>query len=189
MATTNLLQWNPNATNQEDDAAYLADSQRTGGAADPSIFDSVLANKLFFQCTTYLTALFTAFANKGFPTSDANLATLTAQCANFLTTADTRPGLSSIAYSATPIFNALTADGFQVTLTGNITSLTLNNLTFGQRFIMAFVQDGGGGHGVTFPTNVKTPGAVSGVPGATSIQPFVVLLDGNLYPTGPMVVV
>lgn len=88
MATTNLQQWNPTAVNQENDAAYAADSQRSGGATNPSIFQAELANKLFYQTTTFLTALFTAFANKGFTTSDSNLSTLTATCANFLTTAD-----------------------------------------------------------------------------------------------------
>lgn len=88
MATTNLLQWNPTAVNQENDAAYLADSQRAGGATNPSILQAELANKAFFQWSTFLTALFQAFANKGFTTSDSNLNTLTAACANFLTTAD-----------------------------------------------------------------------------------------------------
>jgi hypothetical protein len=88
MATTNLQQWNPTAVNQENDAAYTADPQRTGGATDPSIFEAQLANKAFFQWSTYLTALFQAFALKGFTTSDSNLNTLTATCAGFLTTAD-----------------------------------------------------------------------------------------------------
>jgi hypothetical protein len=88
MATTNLKQWNPTAVNQENDAQYDADSQRAGGATNPSIFDARLANKAFFQWSTFLTALFQAFANKGFTTSDSNLNTLTATCAAFMTTAD-----------------------------------------------------------------------------------------------------
>lgn len=88
MATTNLLQWNPTAANQESDAQYLADSQRVGGATDPSIFEAELANKAFYQWSTYLTALFQAFAAKGFTTSDSNLNTLAATCSAFLTSND-----------------------------------------------------------------------------------------------------
>lgn len=88
MATTNVQQWNPTAANQETDAEYTADSQRAGGATNPSVFQAELANKLFYQLSTYVAALFAAFAAKGFTTSDSNLPTLTAQCSNFLTTGD-----------------------------------------------------------------------------------------------------
>src|SRR6202041_385221 len=111
-ATTNMQVWNPTAANQENDAAYTADPVRAGGAVDPEIFLALLANKVFYQSSTYLTALFTAFANKGFTTSDSNLSTLTAQCANFLTTADLPTLLVSVAYSTTPTFNAAASDGF-----------------------------------------------------------------------------
>lgn len=95
MATTNLIQWNPTAANQENDAAYAADSQRAGGATNPALFDATLANKAFYQWSTFLTALFAAYAAKGFTTSDSNLSTLTAQCAGFLTTADLLAVLST----------------------------------------------------------------------------------------------
>lgn len=103
MATTNMQPWNPTAANQENDAAYTADPQRAGGATDPSVFQSVLANKLFYQTTIYLTAFFTAFANKGFSTSDSNLPTLIAQCANFLVAGDP---IASASSSAAPIISA-----------------------------------------------------------------------------------
>lgn len=88
MATTNLQQWNPTAVNQETDAEYVADSQRAGGATNPAIFEAELANKAYYQWSTFLTALFQAFAAKGYTTSDSNLSSLTAQCLNFTTAAD-----------------------------------------------------------------------------------------------------
>ena len=185
--TTNLLQWNPTQANQETDAAYAADSQRAGGAVDPSLFASVLANKLFFQCTTYLTALFQAFANKGFTTSDASLATLTAQCANFLTSADVKPGLQYVLYAPTLVFDATQANGFQVTLTGGL-SFTVTGATVGQLITLVFTQDGVGGRAVTYPGNVLSPGVPSVAAGASSAQLFQVLNDNQLHPIGPMVV-
>ena len=87
--SNNFLQWNGTAANQEDDAAYAADAQRTGGAAVDAIFASPLANKLFYQMTTFITALARALAAKGYNVSDADLSTLQAVLSNILTQADT----------------------------------------------------------------------------------------------------
>lgn len=182
-----MLQWNPGAVNQETDAAYLADSQRSGGATNPSVFASILANKLFYQCTTYLTALFTALANKGFTTSDASLATLTTACANFLTTADVRPGLQVVTYAGTVVFDATQANGFQITLGGNL-SFTVNSPAVGQIITFNFIQDASGGRVVTPPSNMTTLGNVDPTPGLTSTQQFIVLQDGSLRSVGPMTV-
>lgn len=185
-STTNMLQWNPTATNQETDVQYNADSQRAGGAANPSLFASALANKLFYQCTTYLTALFTAMANKGFGTSDASLATLTAQCANILTTADVKGGYN-VPFSSSPTFNCALYSTFQITLTGNI-ALTVSGATQFQEVTLAFTQDGTGSRTVTFPSNVLSPGTPDPTANSTSMQTFVQLTDGNFHPKGPMTV-
>lgn len=188
MASTNLLQWNPTAANQETDSAYLSDSQRAGGATNPAIFSALLANKMFYQVTTYLTALFTALANKGFATSDASLSTLTAQCANFLTTADIKLPLVALLFNPTTNFNCALYNGFETTLTGNITTLNVNSPAIGQTITFVFKQDGVGSRTVAFPTNVKSPGDISSAANSTSIQTFMVLIDGNLHPTGPVMV-
>jgi hypothetical protein len=86
--TTNAQQWNPTQANQETDAAYTADAQRSGGAVDLTEFPSALANKLFYQVSTYITALGTMLANKGYSNNDANLANLTTVMANLMTSAD-----------------------------------------------------------------------------------------------------
>lgn len=187
MATTNLQQWNPTAANQETDAQYSADSQRSGGATTGAVFASPLGNKLFYQVTTFLVALFQAFANKGFTTSDANLSTLTAQCANFLTTADVKGG-QNVGFSATPTFDCSKYSTFQITLTGNVTALTVSGAAQYEQVTLAFVQDGTGGRTVVFPANVLSPGTPDTTPGATSTQTFVQLADGKLHPSGPMVV-
>lgn len=173
MATTNLLPWNPTAVNQETDAEYLADSQRAGGATDPSVFLSVLANKAFYQWSTYLTALFQAFAAKGFTTSDSNLSTLTAQCANFLTTADVVPAVVNVPYAATVTLNAATADGFYIqNMTGPLTIVAVNGLTPGQIIAMQYQQDSAGGRAVTFPSSFVGAVQPDPAPNAVSLQLF-----------------
>lgn len=187
MAGTNVLQWNPTGANQETDAQYLADSQRAGGATNPSLFDARLANKLFYQLTTYMEALFTAFANKGFATSDADLSALITQCANFVTTADLLPGLQNVLYAPVVQFNCLQATGFQVTLIGDI-GVNVAWAHVGQTITFAFTQDGVGNHNVSTSANVVSMGTPSKAANATSVQTFIVLGDNKLHPIGPMVV-
>lgn len=187
MATTNLLQWNPTAANQETDAEYAADSQRSGGATDPSLFDATLANKMFYQLSTYLTALFTAFANKGFGTSDASLLALVSQCANFLTTADVKGGLQYLLYAPTQALNAAQFGGFQMALNGNL-SFTISGYAVGDLITLVFTQGSGGGAVVTPPSNVTGMGSVFPTAGSNSIQIFKVLNDNNLHAVGPMTV-
>lgn len=187
--TTNVIQWNPTAANQESDSAYLADSQRAGGATNPSLFDATLANKAFFQWSTYLTALFQAFAAKGFTTSDSNLSTLTAQCANFLTTADALPAVQVVNYSASLAFNAATANGFYVkSMTGNLTISAINNLTSGQIIAFYFQQDSVGGHTVAYPGSVVDAAQIDPTPNSVSIQLFGYdVTTGKLRALGPLI--
>lgn len=187
MASTNMQQWNPSAANQETDAQYTADSQRVGGATNPSLLPSILANKMFYQVSTYLTALFQALANKGFSTSDASLSTLTSVCSHFLTTADVK-GAQYVPFSTSPTFNCGLYSVFQIVLTGNIAALTASGAAFGQVVTLAFTQDSVGSRTVAFPANVLSPGQPSNTPSSTSTQQFVQLNDGKLHPVGPMVV-
>ncbi len=185
MATTNLLQWNPTAANQETDPQYLADSQRAGGATDPSLFLSPLANKAFFQWSTYLTALFQAFANKGFTTSDSNLNTLTAQCANFLTTSDFRPNLLAVDYAPSVTFNMAQALGFELELNGNA-AIDVVNPQLGDVVVFLLAQDAVGGRTVTWSGNVFSPGTPDPTPNSVSAQIFKADDVGHLLPASPM---
>jgi len=92
MATTNLDNyWNPGCSNQESDSQYAADAQRLGGATDPSLFASALANKHFYQDSIVRAALAAALVDKGLSPNDgsANPATafnnLVAVLANLVT--------------------------------------------------------------------------------------------------------
>jgi hypothetical protein len=185
MATTNLQQWNPTGSNMETDAEYAADSQRTGGATDPSIFPSPTGNKVFYQFSTYLTALFTAFANKGFTTSDSNLSTLTAQCANFLTTADFRSNLQIVTYAPTVTFNLAQALGFELQLTGPA-SITVTTPQNGDVVVVLIAQDSVGGRSVTWSSNVLGPGTIDPTPNSVSVQIFKADSVGHLLPASPM---
>lgn len=188
MATTNLKQWNPTAANQETDAEYAADSQRSGGAVNPSLFQAELANKLFYQMSTYLTALFTAFANKGFSTSDSSLSTLTAQCANFITSSDVKPFPITIPFASSLTLNAALSSGFVITLTGNVTNVTVSNTPSGLITIV-WLQNGAGGHTVTYGSQFVTPGLISTTANARSTQTFIQLpSSGLLIPVTPTVV-
>ena len=85
--SNNFLQWNPAAINQQDDSTYTVDAMRTGGAVT-GIFASDLANKLFYQCTTMVSALGESLSNKGYTISDASISTLITALSNILTKAD-----------------------------------------------------------------------------------------------------
>jgi hypothetical protein len=134
---TDFLQWNPNANNQETDAAYAADAQRSGGAADPSVFASTLANKAFFQWSIFIKALAESLAAKGYSLSDGAtvpgtaLANLQTVMANILTEAD----LITI-FNNPKITGIISADG--VNPSRGITPLTTSNST--QLATTAFVQ-------------------------------------------------
>lgn len=86
--SSNFLQFNPGAVNQETDSAYNGDSTRAGGIAFNQIMSSLLGNKVLFQLSTFVTAMAQALANKGLVLSDANLAALTSVLAGVIVNSD-----------------------------------------------------------------------------------------------------
>jgi hypothetical protein len=82
-------------------------------------------------------------------------------------------GFSSVAYSATPSFDAGTASTFKMTLTGDVTSSTLANAAAGQMLNFVLCQDGVGNHNFVWPSNVKGGMAVGLEPSKCSAQGFV----------------
>lgn len=188
MATTNLQQWNPTGANQETDAEYTADSQRAGGATDPSVFEAELANKAFYQWSTYLTALFQAFANKGFSTSDSNVNSLAAVCANFLTTADQRGQINNLAPSSSVVLDASKYNAWFITLNSNVT-ISITGMTDGQVITLVYIQDNVGSRTVTFPTTLFTASQPIASPNSVSAQSFIyTTLAGTFFrSTGPIV--
>ena len=94
-APTNFLQWNPSLINQQTDGAYASDAQRTGGAIT-GIFPSDLANKLYYQTSTLVTALATVMVNKGYEMQDVSLANLITSLSNILTKAEFGTGANTV---------------------------------------------------------------------------------------------
>lgn len=94
--SSNFLQWDPSQSNMETDVQYAADSQRAGGAVNPSTFDATLANKLFYQCTTMIYALSQMLVNAGATVSDSSAATLVSTLQTYLAL------LNSPAFTGTP---------------------------------------------------------------------------------------
>ena len=182
--STNILQWNPNATNVETDSQYNSDSQRQNGAVDGQEFLSVTANKLFQQMTWMVAALAQSLANKGFTVSDSNYQNLVAMFSNMLTTADVPSPFQEIAFSSSgPLtFNAAGGGNrtWRVDLSANVTSMSLINSTPGQSFTFQFVQDGVGGRTITgVGAQFLGWGNISQGPNSITTQTFTVLDSQN----------
>lgn len=187
MASTNFLQWNPSTTNQETDPEYLADSQRTGGAVNNTPFLAPLGNKAFYQWSTFCAAFGQMMANKGYSTSDASVSALAAVLANIVTDADLEPGVVLVSYSPTPTFNAVEANGFQMTLSGNITSSNISGVSAGQLVAFYFIQDSVGGRTVSWPASMVGTIQPDPAPNAVSVMLFRADVSGILRASGPMV--
>lgn len=156
VGSTNFIQQNPGAANQETDAQYQADTLTTGGIGVDAILPSKWLNKLYYQCTTFVAAFAQMMANKGYAMSDANIANLEAVLANVLTTADTKKPLITVAFSPTPTFDASQANGFVITLNGNVTSSVLANMQIGQIVTFIIYQDAVGNRSFAVPPQIKT---------------------------------
>ena len=194
MAASNFQQWNPSQTNQLSDSAYTSDTSRSGGAGTTAVFPSATANKLFYQLTTFIAAFGAMMAQKGFDNSDASLGALQAVLANLITTADQRIPLVTVGYAASLVLDFSNCDGFEITLTGDVTSSSFAGLSPGRIITCVFIQDAMGNHAFAWPTGGAFPvnAAVVSSPdpgaGSTSIQRVLVLADNSIHPITPMVV-
>lgn len=179
--SNNILQWNPGAANQENDSAYLADSQRTGGAPNGVLFPSATGNKLFYNISTFCAAFAQSLANKGYNISDASISTLESTLANIVTFADLRANLTSVSFSTTPTFNASATNGFDFVLAGNVTASTLTGQQIGQTLTFVIAQ---GATPFTFspPSNINGWIPINPVANSISIQQFIVRTDGTIWP-------
>ena len=84
-------------------------------------------------------------------------------------------GKTTVSFSATPVFDASTFPFafFQLTLTGDVTSSTVTNLTTGQRVTFLIKQDGTGNHAFAFPAICRGASAIGPDANSVSIQEFV----------------
>ena len=177
--STNFQQWNPSVANQENDAAYTADSLRSGGAPTAAILPSQTFNKLAYQLSTFVSAFAQMMANKGYGVSDANFSSLVAALANVKTSSEFLSAITIVPYATSVTFNAGTSAQFDLTLTGDVASSSLINATDGQLLAFIISQDGSGGHSFAWPTNVVSPGTICPFANSTSIQFFVVRPASN----------
>lgn len=80
---------------------------------------------------------------------------------------------SSVAFSATPTFDARNSNVFYFgTLTGNVTSMTISQPTDGQTIQIRFVQDGAGSKTVALPAGAVVSGSIN--PAANSVTWLVI---------------
>lgn len=187
-ASTDFLQWNPTAANQETDASYSTDAMRVAGASTAAIFPSTLANKLFFQCTTFISAFCQMLAAKGYSTSDASISALVSVLMNVKTASEFLTAIQTVAYASSVTFDATQSASFFLTLTGNVTAATLSGVTNGQWILFIVAQDGTGNHTFTWPANLSNPGNICPQASTYSIQLFVKLPGvTNLQPITPMI--
>ena len=177
--------WNPNAANQENDAAYIADSLRTGGAPTNSILPSPTFNKFSYQTSIGVKALMDMLTNKGYSPTDGSavpataLANLIGVLANIMTQADMAPfarllsptftgvpqaptpaaGDNSTKIATTAFVAALLGLGFTFSI-GNNGYIKFPTALGG--FTIQWMQGGGQGggagfqHVMTFPTPFPT---------------------------------
>lgn len=128
--SSNFLQFNPSATNQENDSQYAADSLRSAGITNGAIVPSNLLNKALFQSSTMAAALAQAMAAKGYSISDANLNSLATTLANLLTLADFAAVISGTGYQKLPSGLIIQWGAGTVAPTGTGESSSHTSITF-----------------------------------------------------------
>lgn len=187
--STNLVQWNNGAINQETDSQYAVDSLRTGGAPTGGVLPSPTFNKLAYQLSTFVAAFGEMLANKNFSTSDADINVLSAVLANIITSADIPTPLVVVPFSPTPTLAAANVGGFYMSLTGNSAIQAITGLTTGQLVAMYYLQDSIGGRVVTFPAAMFSAITPDPTPNSLSVQLFRFdgIGGGFLRPAGPLV--
>lgn len=186
--STNILPWDPSASNISSDASYSSDVQRINGAAVNDIFPSPTANKALFQACGFVYALATALANKGFTVNDSPQASLVTVLGNILTTADATSGLTTVPYATSIAFSATGTNGFYLVFgSGNVSSSTLTGQSLGQRLMFVIVQDGTGNRTFSWPANIPTHGTICPDASSISLQEFIVLPTGSIVPIGTMI--
>jgi hypothetical protein len=99
----------------------------------------------------------------------------------------TGQGITTVASSGTPAFDASTGSEFKITLTAAVTSSTfINGLSGANLVTFRIVQDATGGWPFAWPANVRGGGSPAPGAGTRNIQVFALDTDGSLDAAGPM---
>ena len=67
----------------------------------------------------------------------------------------THTNIDTVAYSTTPTLDLDASNLHKITLTGNVTGVTLDNPKVGQRFLIRVLQDNGGNHTIVWPSSIN----------------------------------
>ncbi|MEO5937237.1 MAG: hypothetical protein ABIP81_08480, partial [Terriglobales bacterium] len=78
----------------------------------------------------------------------------------------------TVAFTATPTFNAATGNNFKLTLTANVTSSLLGNAVAGQTLVFLVCQDATGGRTFAWPANFKGAMVIGDQANKCNIQQF-----------------
>lgn len=180
--SSTFIQVNPTLANQETDSAYAANSLTTGGISVDAILPSPWLNKFYYQQSTFTAAFCQMMANKGYTLSDASLSTLEAVLAHVLTDADVKTPLIAVTFSSTIAFDASLANGFVVSLSGNVTASSLINMQIGQIVTIVVQQNGVGGWTFATPPQIVSGHWLTVRSGANaySVQQFQKTIAGDI---------
>lgn len=164
----------------------------TVGTANPQ-----QANKIWRQASMMAAAVANFIANtlNINVLDDGNIANLITNFTNAVTAAcrNAMNVVVTVAYSATPVFDASHGNTFEIVLTGNVTSSTVINLVPGQGLRFIVKQDATGGHAFPQPTVPATAGtvplaAIDTAASKINIQRFIVDSGSNVYVDSPLIV-
>lgn len=175
-----FLQINPNLNNSESDSVYLSDALRVNGIPEDAIFPSLLANKIFYQSSTFIAAFATMMANKSFPINDGGGTTggfnaLVAQLTNVVCKSDLASAIITVPYASSMTFSG--ASGYYTQLTGNVASASLPSPSLGAlTFVIA--QDATGNRTFAWPAGLNPAGPICLTANSISLQSFLVLPNG-----------
>lgn len=184
MGSSNILLWNPTLANTESDAAYAADSQRSGGAPTGVAFRSQTGNKLFVQVSAISYSIGAFLASKGYAVLDSDPAGIVAALQSLFANVPGRINLQSIAYSPSLALDASQFLGFQIALTGN-TSITISGQNAGDAIAFLFVQGPSGGSTVTWAGNFYGFDQPDPQANTLSVQIGKVAADGTIHASTP----
>ena len=185
-AVTNFLVFNPDGELMEIDAAYAADTLRTGGIPTAAIVPHLMVNKLFYQLSMFVTAFCQMMVNKGVSTSDANFANLVTALSAVRLTSDFMASIVEIPWATSVVFDGSVSAQFDLLLTGNVAASSLVNTTPGQFLIFIVVQDNTGGRTMVWPSNLNGVGLVCPLANSISVQMFGVRPNGYVFPMSRM---
>jgi hypothetical protein len=94
------------------------------------------------------------------------------------------PQLLVVPYSSTPVFDGTNFTSFMMTLTGNVSLATIQNMIPGNLYTFIILQDATGGRAFGWPVNAYNPTPINLLPSGYTVQTFVALDGGALYSIG-----